>query len=32
MKPFHYVVLGFTSVVAAKIIKGLLSGWLNFNF
>lgn len=28
MKPFHYVLIGFVAVVAAKIVKGLLTGWL----
>lgn len=32
MKPFHYVLVGFTAVVVAKIIRGLLSGWLSVNF
>lgn len=31
MKPFHYVLVGFAGVVAAKVVKGLLSGWLNIN-
>lgn len=31
MRPFHYVFLGAAAVVAAKIAKGLLSGWLNVN-
>jgi hypothetical protein len=28
MKPIHLVVIGFGSVVAAKIVKGLITGWL----
>jgi hypothetical protein len=28
MKPFHYVLIGFVAVVGAKVLKGLLSGWL----
>jgi hypothetical protein len=31
MKPLHYVLIGFVAVVGAKIIKGLLSGWLSVN-
>ena len=31
MKPFHYVLIGFGAVVAAKVAKGLLSGWLGLN-
>lgn len=31
MKPFHLVLAGFTAVIAAKIVKGLLSGWLSIN-
>lgn len=31
MKPLHYVLIGFTAVVAAKIVRGLLAGWLNVN-
>lgn len=31
MKPFHYVVIGFLAVVSAKVIRGLLAGWLNIN-
>lgn len=27
MKPFHYVVIGFAAVIAAKIAKGVLSGF-----
>jgi hypothetical protein len=27
MKPLHFVILGFTVVVAAKFAKGLLSGF-----
>ena len=29
MRPFHYFLLGFGAVVVAKVIKGLLTGWLN---
>lgn len=29
MKPFHIVAIGFGSVVIAKIVKGLLTGWLS---
>jgi hypothetical protein len=28
MKPFHYMILGFAAVVASKIAKGLLNGFL----
>lgn len=31
MKPFHYVLVGFVAVVAAKVAKGLLAGWLSIN-
>jgi hypothetical protein len=31
MKPLHYVMIGFISVVAAKVARGLLAGWLNIN-
>jgi hypothetical protein len=31
MKPAHLVLIGFASVVAAKVIRGLLAGWLNVN-
>jgi hypothetical protein len=31
MKHFHYVLIGFVAVVAAKIARGLLAGWLNVN-
>jgi hypothetical protein len=27
MKPFHYIILGFAVVVAAKFAKGLLAGF-----
>jgi len=29
MKPLHYVVAGFAAVVIAKVLRGLLNGWLN---
>ena len=32
MKPIHYILIGFGSVVAAKIVKGLLTGWLGISF
>ena len=32
MKPLHLVLIGFGSVVAAKIVKGLLTGWLGISF
>jgi hypothetical protein len=28
MKPFHHVLIGFAAVVGAKVLKGLLTGWL----
>jgi hypothetical protein len=28
MKPLHYALLGFGAVVAAKIVKGLVNGFL----
>lgn len=31
MKPIHLVLVGFSAVVAAKILRGLLAGWLNVN-
>lgn len=31
MKPLHYVLIGFVAVVAAKVVRGLLAGWLNVN-
>ncbi len=31
MKPVHLVLIGFGAVVAAKVVKGLLSGWLGLN-
>lgn len=31
MKPVHLVLLGIGAVVAAKLAKGLLSGWLGLN-
>jgi hypothetical protein len=31
MKPAHLVIIGFLAVVTAKVIRGLLSGWLNVN-
>jgi hypothetical protein len=31
MKPLHYVLIGFLAVVAAKVARGLLSGWLSIN-
>lgn len=31
MKPIHLVLVGFGAVVVAKIVKGLLSGWLGLN-
>lgn len=31
MKPFHYVLIGFVAVVGAKVVRGLLAGWLNIN-
>lgn len=31
MKPLHYVLVGFVAVVGAKIIRGLLAGWLGVN-
>jgi len=27
MKGFHYVIIGFTAVVVAKIVKNLLAGF-----
>lgn len=32
MKPGHYIVVGFLAVVGAKVLRGLLQGWLNFSF
>lgn len=32
LKAGHYIMIGFLAVVGAKIMKGLLSGWLNINF
>lgn len=31
MKPIHLVAIGFASVVVAKVLRGLLAGWLNVN-
>lgn len=32
LKSGHYIMIGFFAVVGAKIMKGLLSGFLNVNF
>lgn len=31
MKPIHLVLAGAGSVFVAKIVRGLLAGWLNIN-
>lgn len=32
MKNAHFVLLGFSAYVAAKVIKSALKGWLNIDF